>query len=396
MDRRLRCCRIALVAAFALTGCSSTSAGTSGIRSEFVPALARANAVSPGNYIKHVIVIIQENRSFDNMFEGFPGAETKTFGYQSNGTLTPLRPIDITSSIDPAHGLENALVDYDGGKMDAFDKPPGNPNNPYAPIGSYAYAYIPRSEVAPYWSLARQYVLADHMFPSEWGGSFTAHLYLIAGTAELTPTTTEADNPFGTTNGAWGCDSPSGTATDTWDVEGQEQSNGPFPCFSQFNTMADLLDASGVSWKYYAPLVSPSGGNPGGFWSSFDAIANVRCGVNGPVTGPCTGTGGDWANVVSPETKVLTDITHGKLASVSWVVPDNANSDHPGTGSDTGPSWVASIVNAVGTSGADCTMTCRRPKRTTAASPYESPASSSRRTRRRITCRTPSTSSAAS
>jgi phospholipase C len=111
---------------------------------------------------------------------------------------------------------------------------------------------------------------------------------------------------------------------------------GIFPCLS-YPTLANELDAAGVSWRYYAPQVF--GGDAGGLvWSAFDAIKPVRYGP-------------DWvAHVVSPETKFLSDVAAGQLAGVTWIVPDLANSDHAGSGSASGPEWVASIVNAVGQS----------------------------------------------
>jgi phospholipase C len=97
--------------------------------------------------------------------------------------------------------------------------------------------------------------------------------------------------------------------------------------------MADTLDAANVSWKYYAPNIRIAGGR---LWSPFAAIRNVRYGR-------------DWKrNIISPQTTVLTDAANGRLAQVSWVIPDAADSDHAGTHSDKGPSWVASVVNAVG------------------------------------------------
>jgi phospholipase C len=97
--------------------------------------------------------------------------------------------------------------------------------------------------------------------------------------------------------------------------------------------MADTLDAAGVSWKYYAPAIDTTGG----IWSSFDAIRKVRYGK-------------DWANVISPQTTVLTDAMSGNLPAVSWVVPDWLDSDHPSSTSGSGPSWVSAVVNAVGES----------------------------------------------
>jgi phospholipase C len=219
------------------------------------------------------------------------------------------------------------------------------------PVGKYAYAYVDRAQLLPYWSMARQYVLADHMFTTMYGQSFTAHLDLIAGTANIGKDLAEADvpsvTPGQTGDWGWGCDAPPGTKTSVVNSHRIETLfGGPFPCFKQFNTMADTLDNARVSWKYYAPAIAGSGRNEGGvLWSAFQAIQNVCQPVDYVCTGP------DWKNkVISPPSTILTDPSKGQLASVSWVIPDYLDSDHAGNYSDTGPSWVADIVNAIGKS----------------------------------------------
>jgi phospholipase C len=106
--------------------------------------------------------------------------------------------------------------------------------------------------------------------------------------------------------------------------------------------MRDLLDAKGVSWKFYALPVrlerSHSHGNSPGIWSAFDAIKAVRY-------------SSEWqTNVTRTNLDFFTDISKRRLPAVAWITPDGLNSDHPQQPSDTGPSWVASIVNAVGQS----------------------------------------------
>ncbi|MBV9102480.1 MAG: hypothetical protein JO060_02760, partial [Candidatus Eremiobacteraeota bacterium] len=106
---------------------------------------------------------------------------------------------------------------------------------------------------------------------------------------------------------------------------------------------ADEMDEHGVSWRYYAPAID----SVGNIWSAFDAIRHIRFGP-------------DWGNVISPETRVLTDIANNDLPSVTWVVPTAQNSDHPfprkksevdiAVSEQHGPEWVASIVNAIGES----------------------------------------------
>jgi phospholipase C len=281
--------------------------------------------------ITHIIIVIQENRTFDNLFMGYPGAVTQNYGMANctsggvSGTVK-LQPLGLESWQDPNHNWQPSLTAFDGGKMDGFC---GNPSTP----GTVPYSYVPPTlnEAKPLWDLAKNYVIADHLFPTQFGESFTAHLTLIAGNDEFVPgKEAVVDNP---SDSLWGCDASTGTITPYIDSERNYHDQGPFPCFTQFRTMADTLDAAGVSWKYYAPNVGST------LWSAFSAISNV---YNGP----------DWKKVISPETAVLNDIQNCTASScgipnVAWVVPDWVNSDHGGSGSNTGPSWVASITNLV-------------------------------------------------
>jgi phospholipase C len=177
--------------------------------------------------------------------------------------------------------------------------------------------------------MAKRYVLADRMFSTQFDASFVAHLDLIAGTSSVSPTTSETGLP---TAMPWGCGAPVGTTTSLLHRGRELSPNGPFPCFTQFATLADTLDAAGRSWKYYAPAL----GQSGSIWSIFQSIKRIYLGP-------------EWQkNVISPQTRVLQDAAAGNLASVSWVVPDSQDSDHAGVTTDRGPSWVASVVNAVG------------------------------------------------
>lgn len=208
------------------------------------------------------------------------------------------------------------------------------------------YAYVPTNEIAPYLQLAHQYVLADRMFQSNIDQSFAAHLYLIAGQAGGA-TNVPSGRP-------WGCDAPPGTVVATLNDHGK-LGRPTFPCFD-FPTIGDELDARNLSWRMYAPKIDsattwmrftrhlrkekkpPNGPEFGQLWTSYDAVAQDRYGP-------------DWTDdIVSPETKVLSDIKRGDLAAVTWVIPDFRNSDHSSSKSNAGPSWVSSIVNAIGSS----------------------------------------------
>jgi phospholipase C len=284
-------------------------------------------------HIKHVVVIIQENRSFDNFFHGFPGADTADYGMSHNG-LVPLHPVDLSTPVDVDHQHRAFLQEYDGGRMDGWDRvstlPQQDPDFPYA--------YVPRYQLQPYWDMAREYSLADNMFQSNTGPTFPAHLYIIAGQADYT-----ASNPdrMETTKYAWGCDSPLTARVDVLDAEGVEVP-GPWPCLN-FPTIADTAMRNGITWSYYAPGLD----DLGNIWSAFDAIRHIRYSPY-------------WGNVISPETRVLKDAKRANLANLVWVVPNAQDSDHPFpkvlTGKDLtvtgayGPEWVAAVVNAIGLS----------------------------------------------
>jgi phospholipase C len=285
-----------------------------------------------GKYFKHIVILIQENRTFDNLFATFPGADGTRFGKTHNGKIL-LRVGDLQSEISPNNGHRYWLADWNHGKMNHFD---------LVPIGrvpgTYVYQYVHPNQIRPYWDLAKQYVLSDHMFQTQGSGSFTAHQDLIRGDTAINASFNLVDFPSGGASEPWGCDSAPGTVTSLITADGKwlpYQDQGPFPCLT-YSTLRDLLDAKGLSWRYYAPTVGGSFG--GNLWNAFDAIKAVRYGP-------------EWmTNEANPETKVFTDISRDTLPAVSWVIPDYVNSDHPGDNSDTGPSWVAQVVNAIGQS----------------------------------------------
>ncbi len=307
---------------FCATGCSGRA--VSGVALPQTRPNPIPSSVNP--YLKHVVIVIQENRSFDNLFSGFPGADAPAFGY-AGGKKIALHQTRLENPGNIENNWRDSIGSWNHGKMDGFEV-----EHFYGGPKDYPYAYVPRSQSAPYWVMARQYVLADRMFPMQFGPSFTAHLSLIAANTLIAPTPiAEVDAP---SRVPWGCDAPSHTRSFTLTDKRVERFNGPFPCFRNFPTIADTLDAAHVSWKYYAPRLDRIGGQ---VWSEFSSIRSVRYGP-------------DWANVISPQTQILRDAPRGALADVSWVVPDWQDSDHTGSGYDRGPSWVASVVNAIGRS----------------------------------------------
>jgi len=361
-----------LVAAVVASGCFFVT-GCGGGAPVTVP-----NATSPIGHdgsgsspIQHVVMIVQENRSFDNLFAGFPGANGQLYGlakrrvnrkWVDQRVALVEQPLVPHPHEDIGHCYYSFTTAFHGGKMDGFD---------YEPLGTcdrgwsgarynklYPYMYVNPTDIAPYWDMAEQYVLADAMFQTQGSGSFTAHQDLIRGGTALGGTYGSAPSLIDTPDGQpWGCDASSGVVTDLISTSLKwEKNGGPYPCTNKFSygssnydTLATLMDDVGVSWKYYTPCFSgspPGGGCPkkrcndcsGASLNAFDAIYSVR---NGP----------EWGtNVSMPETNVLTDIANGALPAVSWVIPEDDDDDHLGEKTDNGPEWVASVVNAIGQS----------------------------------------------
>ncbi|HEY3676473.1 MAG TPA: alkaline phosphatase family protein, partial [Candidatus Tumulicola sp.] len=354
---RMRALGTVCVAAI-LSGCAGTAGGS------FRPASPSVsmNAMS-GKYIKHVVIVVQENRTFDDLFSTFPGADGATSGYYLKQTSTGYVKTPINLVMRSLAGDED--VNHDSGaynvscdgtdtypktscQMDGFNLE--HVDGPNILAGKYPYMYVNPADITPYWSMAQQYGLSDYMFQTQGSGSFTAHLDLVAGTSVIDDSKCGGggscaliDYPSNFVD--WGCSAPDTTSKSTTTSLLTRKGKylhyqGPFPCLTfPTMTMRDLLDGAGVSWKYYTPAYSP--GSAGALWNAFSAISDV---YNDP---------GEWGTNVSwPETNIFNDITNNTLPAVSWIVPESNNSDHPWGkgGKDNGPSWVTSIVNAIGQS----------------------------------------------
>jgi phospholipase C len=311
---------LAILLAVAVSGCGrSTLSPFDSAQDDTGRAIA-----SP---IDHVVFIIQENRSFNNLFYGYPGAKTAKYGYDTTGQRIKILPRDLGTMWDVGHASSSFFAACDGTgtlpgtdcKMDGWLKEGASGTAPKNP----EYTYVPREQIASYWTIASEYVLSDRTFPSNLDGSFVAHQYSVAAYADHA-----VDFPFG----AWGCEGVKGDSVNTL-TRKRTYGTPIFPCFD-IPTIASEADAAGVSWRFYAGPVD----GDGGLWSSYQADKPIY-------------DGSDWkTHVISPPAKFLTDIGKGKLAAVTWITPLFDASDHPGIDATEGPAWVASLVNAVGTS----------------------------------------------
>jgi phospholipase C len=312
-----------------LAACAQNSSPVS------VPStLSPESPAGASSKIQHVVIIFQENRTPDNLFNGFPGADTVRYGYNSEGQRVALRPVDITAPYDLSHAHRAFEDEYDAGKMNGFNHVPTRCESAIAcaPEALRAYGYVPRAEVQPYYDMAEQYAFGDHMFQTNEGPSFPAHQYIVSGTSAITDTSPlrAAENPVHGNGSGGGCDSPPGTLVVLIDRAGNE-AQPVYPCFNRISLM-QLLDTASLSWRYYQAEIGA------GLWNAPDAIVKIRESAS------------YGSHVFTPPTQILTDIANGNLANVAWVTPTGLDSDHALSNNGSGPSWVASIVNAIGES----------------------------------------------
>ncbi|MGB6601670.1 MAG: alkaline phosphatase family protein [Candidatus Cybelea sp.] len=290
-------------------------------------AALRAVDASGAGKIAHVVYIVQENRSFDNLFEGYPGADTVSSGKNSKGQTIALQPTSLTRVYEIDHSASGMIAACDGtGKlpgtkcrMDGFDKEfsRGGPPNPQ-------YVYVPHQETKPYWAMAHEWVLADKTFQSQLDESFVAHQYIIAA---------QADSSANVPTGLWGCAGQPGDEVQTI-TQQRTYGKNQQPCFN-YQTLGDELDAAKLPWRFYTSFYTDA---PSGFWSGYQAVKHI---FHGPDLSK---------DIVTPPKQFLIDVAAGKLASFTWITPFCANSDHMMCGSGYGPSWVAALVNAIGKS----------------------------------------------
>jgi phospholipase C len=297
-----RCNAVALFAAGVVLSATACSGGSVSPSSTIAnSALPGVTQTGPGRHsqsgkIQHIVIVMQEARSFDNLFCGFAGADGKC----QSQTI----PLEANCTIS------DTFEDYQR------DRKTGNFGKEHANCPGYQrpeYAHVPASELAPYYDIAQQYVLGDEMFSSTGNPTFEAHQYAIAAQSD------DAKNqPFGKVSD--GC---------VYQQSVRQFGGGKIDACFTYKTMADLLSEAGLTWNYYRtadkqhPIVNS--------WDAF-----------GWIKGRSSGT--------SPSSTFISDVCSGKLATVTWVTPAFADSDLSGSLSSTGPQWVASLVNAVGES----------------------------------------------
>ena len=318
-------------------------------------ALAPIGTTDTGIHkIKHVIVIMQENRSFDSYFGTYPGADGIPM---KNGRPTvcawdPHLGRCVAPFHDPAlvneggpHGQADATRDIDAGAMDGFvvSAQIGHhafcSTNPLAPactadVGRSgpqdAMGWHDAREIPNYWSYANQFVLQDHLFESVRSWSLPSHLSMVSG---WSATCAVPDDPMR-------------CRTDLGNSRTLREHPALDPTPFSWTDITYLLHRAGVSWRYYvAEGTQPDCDDDGMFcpprrqtvgtpdiWNPLPAFEDVH-------------QDGQLRDVQTVG-RFYRDAARGTLPSVSWIVPNHADSEHPPASIAAGQAWVTGLIDA--------------------------------------------------
>jgi phospholipase C len=310
---------------------------TLGVVAVFLLLVAMAGPVGAATPlpIKHIIIIMQENRSFDEYFGTYPGVDGIPQGVKlstspgSNEYVSPYLESNPNPNGGP-HSWEAAHVDYDNGKMDGFVWTSGA-----NAMGYYDYNMLPY-----YWAYAENYVLFDSFFESVLSYSLPAHLYLVAGQS-------------------------GGYVT------------GKAPPVFEVKTIMKELQAGGINWKYYVGTGFPGQFSPalmnedpdptdnwviGNVWLNSSDSGGVSPVDGASADAQATPAYGLWnplphiSDVMNDPSllardvsgsEFYSDVLSGNLPQVAWVMPAFPVSEHPNAGPVPGQKYVVGLVNTI-------------------------------------------------
>jgi phospholipase C len=307
--------------------------------------------------IKHVVVIMQENRSFDTYFGTYPGADGIP---TSNGQFTVCLPNPATNSCEaPFHDAADinggadhtspaATADINGGRMDGFvaraetstrgcsvtqDPACAHSNTPDV------MGYHDAREIPNYWTYARDFTLNDHLFEPVASWSLPDHLYMVsAWSASCT-----SSAPASCTNNIVGPYTPAQQER----FVNRAIATGTAPVSDAWTDVTYLLHKHHVSWGYYVeagnepdcedgaatcPPKAQSYRTPG-IWNPLPLFTDVQ-------------QDGQLGNV-RPVDQFLSAASAGTLPAVSWIAPSQINSEHPPASVHEGQAWVTNLIDHV-------------------------------------------------
>jgi phospholipase C len=318
--------------------------------------------------IEHIVIVMQENRSFDHYFGTFPGAD----GIPRNpdGSFAVCNPdpesgrcvAPYHDPTDPMHGgphsYDSARNVVDGGRMDGFiaeerraaklDCSDATAGGCESSVEPDVMGYKDETDIPNYWAYARNFVLQDRMFSPVSSWTLPAHLYMVSGWSARCTT----DDPYSCVGEVQRPGAPPDWKRRLWNInharsERKTAADFPDPTYA-WTDITYPLERAGVSWGYYVF----GGGEPDcrddealscqnkrqnawtpGIWNPLPYFTDVR--------------NSDAIDNIQPMSVFQDEVRTGHLRNVSWVIPNNKVSEHPlGTVAD-GQAWVTKVVNAV-------------------------------------------------
>ena len=317
--------------------------------------------------IKHVVIIMQENRSFDQYFGTFPGGDGIP-GLAGNPGTVPcvpdplnggcVRPFHDTNdkNFGGPHGQANATADMNcanpaaraGCKMDGFvgqaesGSSCSTTNPSCSPCTSATHAqcvdvmgYHDGSDIPNYWAYARNFVLQDHMYEPNASWSLPQHLFMVS---EWSAFCTDPLNPFSCKNALQNPNPDSSSSNPANDGQ----------LHYAWTDITYLLHAAGVSWGYYvfqgtepdcesdsAMTCAPvqQGPKTPGIWNPLPSFTDVT-------------QDGQLGNIQTLS-NFFTAARNGTLPAVSWIDPNGTVSEHPTALVSAGQTYVTGLVNAI-------------------------------------------------
>jgi phospholipase C len=305
-------------AALAVTATAAFAADWGGHQA--VPAAASTRAAQGIHKIKHVIVILQENRSFDSYFGTYPGADGIPGGVcvpdPVNGGCVKPHVDHADSNTGGPHGSANSDADVDGGRMDGFVGQAELKRCTSAPCPTDVMGYHVASDIPNYWAYAQNYVLNDHMFEAVGSWSLPSHMLEVSA---WSATCTRPRHPMSCT----------GTR-----MPKNRTATNPTPF--GWTDLTYLLHKHNVSWGYYldhgAQGATGTTGVPA-IWNVLPGFTDVHA-------------DGQTGNIL-PLSTFMAQAQAGSLPSVSWISPQPKDSEHPPALISTGQAYTTKIINAV-------------------------------------------------
>lgn len=258
--------------------------------------------------IKHLIVIMQENHTFDNYFGTYPGAD----GLPAN-TQMPINPNDPSAGFvtpfhigsypiqDLSHSSATFTAQYNDGQMNGFV----SALNQRKQNGKLAMGYYDGTDLPYYWNMADNYVLFDRLFSSARDGSFANHMYWVAAAPPATDNVRLSANAY-----------------------------------DNFPTIFDRLEAQGISWKFYVqnydPTITYRNLSAGGNRASqvvWVPLLNIDRFLDNP----------SLSKHIVDLSEYYTDLKNGTLPAVAYIAPSGA-SEHPPGSLSSGQRFIKTLV----------------------------------------------------